>query len=178
MPRINPEGLELRDKVVNIARVAKVVKGGKRFSFAALVVVGDEQGHVGVGTGKANEVQGAIQKGVTNAKKNLIKVTLKEGTLPHEVIGNFGSARVLMKPACPGTGVIAGSGVRIVLELAGAKNVLTKSLGSKNPYNVVYATFAGLAQLRTESLQVSLAAEKGLEVNPVRKDGGITPPFR
>lgn len=164
MPRISPEGLELRDKVVNVARVAKVVKGGKRFSFAALVVVGDEKGNVGVGTGKAKEVQDAIQKGVTNAKKNLIKVTLKEGTLPHEVIGHFGSARVMMKPACPGTGVIAGGGVRIVLELSGAKNVLTKSLGSKNPYNVVYATFDGLAQLRTESLHVSLDAEKGLEV--------------
>ena len=164
MARISPDGLELKDKVVNIARVAKVVKGGKRFSFAALVVVGDEKGHVGVGTGKANEVQGAIQKGVTNAKKNLVKVTLKSGTLPHEVIGNFGSAKVLMKPACPGTGVIAGGGVRIVLELSGAKNVLTKSLGSRNPYNVVYATFNGLAQLKTESLHVSLEAEKGLEI--------------
>ncbi len=164
MARISPEGLELRDKVVNVARVAKVVKGGKRFSFAALVVVGDEKGNVGVGTGKAKEVQDAIQKGVTNAKKNLIKVTLKEGTLPHEVLGHFGSAKVMMKPACPGTGVIAGGGVRIVLELSGAKNVLTKSLGSKNPYNVVYATFDGLAQLRTESLHVSLAAEKELEV--------------
>ncbi len=164
MARISPEGLELRDKVVNVARVAKVVKGGKRFSFAALVVVGDEKGNVGVGTGKSKEVQEAIQKGVTNAKKNLIKVTLKEGTLPHEVIGHFGSARVLMKPACPGTGVIAGGGVRIVLELSGAKNVLTKSLGSKNPYNVVYATFDGLAQLRTESLNVSLEAGKGLEI--------------
>jgi len=164
LARISPDGLELKDKVVNIARVAKVVKGGKRFSFAALVVVGDEKVHVGVGTGKANEVQGAIQKGVTNAKKNLVKVTLKSGTLPHEVIGNFGSAKVLMKPACPGTGVIAGGGVRIVLELSGAKNVLTKSLGSRNPYNVVYATFNGLAQLKTESIHVSLEAEKGLEI--------------
>jgi small subunit ribosomal protein S5 len=164
LARISPEGLELRDKVVNVARVAKVVKGGKRFSFAALVVVGDEKGHVGVGTGKSKEVQEAIQKGVTNAKKNLVKVTLKEGTLPHEVIGHFGSARVMMKPACPGTGVIAGGGVRIVLELAGAKNVLTKSLGSKNSYNVVYATFEGLAQLRTERLNVSLEAGKGLEI--------------
>lgn len=164
MPRISPEGLELKDKVVNVARVAKVVKGGKRFSFAALVVVGDEKGHVGVGTGKANEVQGAIQKGVTNAKKNLVKVTLKEGTLPHEVIGNFGSAKVMMKPACPGTGVIAGGGVRVVLELSGVKDVLTKSLGSRNPYNVVYATFEGLAQLRSESLNIRLDTEKGLEV--------------
>ena len=163
MARISPDGLELKDKVVNVARVAKVVKGGKRFSFAALVVVGDEKGHVGVGTGKAKEVQDAIQKGVTNAKKNLIKVTLKEGTVPHEVNGHFGSANVLMKPACPGTGVIAGGGVRIVLELAGAKNVLTKSLGSKNPYNVVYATFDGLAQMRTENLNVSMADEKAAQ---------------
>ena len=164
MPRISPDGLDLREKVVNVARVAKVVKGGKRFSFAALVVVGDEKGHVGVGTGKAKEVQDAIQKGITNAKKNLVKVTLKDATLPHEVIGHFGSARVLMKPACPGTGVIAGGGVRIVLELSGVKNVLTKSLSSHNPYNVVYATFDGLAQLKTESIRLSCEGEKTSEL--------------
>jgi small subunit ribosomal protein S5 len=156
--------LDLREKVVNVARVAKVVKGGKRFSFAALVVVGDEKGHVGVGTGKAKEVQDAIQKGITNAKKNLVKVTLRDATLPHEVIGHFGSARVLMKPACPGTGVIAGGGVRIVLELSGVKNVLTKSLSSHNPYNVVYATFDGLAQLKNESLRMPSEPERTAEL--------------
>jgi small subunit ribosomal protein S5 len=164
LPRISPDGKDLREKVVNVARVAKVVKGGKRFSFAALVVVGDEKGHVGVGTGKAKEVQDAIQKGITNAKKNLVKVTLKDATLPHEVIGHFGSARVLMKPACPGTGVIAGGGVRIVLELSGVKNVLTKSLSSHNPYNVVYATFDGLSQLKTESIRLSCESEKTSEL--------------
>lgn len=152
MPRISAEGLELKEKVVNVARVAKVVKGGKRFSFAALVVVGDEKGHVGIGSGKAKEVQDAIQKAITNAKKNLVKVVLKDATLPHEVIGHFGSSRVLMKPASPGTGVIAGGGVRVVLELSGVKNVLTKSLSSNNPYNVVYATFEGLKQLKGESM--------------------------
>jgi len=164
LPRISPDGLDLREKVVNVARVAKVVKGGKRFSFAALVVVGDEKGHVGVGTGKAKEVQDAIQKGITNAKKNLVKVTLKDATLPHEVIGHFGSARVLMKPASPGTGVIAGGGVRIVLELSGVKNVLTKSLSSHNPYNVVYATFDGLAQLKSESLRMPAETERTAEL--------------
>lgn len=152
MPRISAEGLELKEKVVNVARVAKVVKGGKRFSFAALVVVGDEKGHVGIGSGKAKEVQDAIQKAITNAKKNLVPVAIKDATLPHEVIGHFGSSRVLMKPASPGTGVIAGGGVRVVLELSGVKNVLTKSLSSNNPYNVVYATFDGLKQLKGESL--------------------------
>lgn len=164
MPRISANGLELKEKVVNVSRVAKVVKGGKRFSFAALVVVGDEKGHVGVGTGKAKEVQDSIQKAITNAKKNLILVSLKNATLPHEVIGHFGSGRVLMKPASAGTGVIAGGGVRMVLELSGVKNVLTKSLASNNPYNVVYATFEGLKQLKGEGIVRPQELEKVQEV--------------
>lgn len=160
MPRINPDELELTDRVVRINRVAKVMKGGRKFSFSALVVVGDGAGHIGAGLGKAGEVQEAIRKGTEKAKKNLISIPIINGTIPHEVFGKFGAARVIFKPASPGTGVIAGGPIRAVLEVAGVANVLTKSLGSNNAKNMVSATLNAFSQLKDPS-KVNMGKGKG-----------------
>ncbi len=155
---------ELKEKVVAISRVAKVVKGGRNFRFSAVVVVGDENGHVGVGNGKAAEVPDAIKKAIQEAKKNLIEVPVVNTSVPHEFIGKFGSAKVLLKPAAIGTGLIAGGSVRPVLELAGYKNIRTKVLGTNNPRNVVYATIEGLKAMQTVE---QVAAKRGKKVSEI-----------
>lgn len=160
--RVSPNGLVLTDQLISINRVTKVVKGGKNMSFAALVVVGDEAGHVGFGTGKAKEVPNAIKKAVEAAKKNLIKVPLIEGTLPHQIIGEYGAGRVLLKPAAEGTGVIAGGAVRPLLQSLGVHNVRTKILGSSNAHNVIRATFDGLMRMK-DPLDVARLRGKQVE---------------
>jgi len=164
--RLDKSGLDLKDTVVHINRVTKVVKGGKNFSFSALVVVGDGKGKVGFGMGKAKEVPSAIAKGVERAKRNIVSIPLNGATVPHAVMGRFGAGKVMLRPASPGTGVIAGGAVRAVMESVGVADILTKCIGTDNPHNVVRATFDGLMQLKDP---VALARLRGKEVSEIQE---------
>ena len=161
---IDASTLDLQEKVVAINRVAKVVKGGRTFRFSALVVVGDGQGHVGIGNGKAAEVPDAIRKAIEDAKKNIVEVPIVNTTVPHELIGSFGSGKVLLKPAAEGTGLIAGGAARLVLDIAGYKNIRTKNLGSNNPRNAAYATIKALSEMKTAEMVAALRGKKVSEI--------------
>ncbi len=164
MARVKSSEIDLQDKLVYVGRTAKVVKGGRRFSFSAIVVVGDRKGHVGFGLGKAGEVVDAVTKATDSAKKNIVKIRLQGSTIPHEVLGRYGAAKVMIKPATPGTGVIAAGGIRAILELAGVQDVLTKSKGSSNPHNTVKAAMQGLMSLEDAT---AVAARRGVPVEKV-----------